>query len=87
MLFWGRSSAGTAARSGRIPPSPPCEPLQSGKESEGERKPVTILFANIVGSDSIAGRLDSEEGSAIVSGALRRVTAALTRHEGTVARL
>jgi class 3 adenylate cyclase/tetratricopeptide (TPR) repeat protein len=54
---------------------------------EGERKPVTILFADIVGSTSIAEKLDPEEWKEIVSGAHRRVSEAIYRYEGTIAQL
>jgi ABC-type oligopeptide transport system substrate-binding subunit/class 3 adenylate cyclase len=54
---------------------------------EGERKPVTILFTDIVGSTAIAERLDPEEWREVVSGAHRRVSEAVTRYEGTIAQL
>lgn len=42
-------------------------------EIEGQRKPVTILFTDIVGSTAITERLDPEVWSEIVAGAHRRV--------------
>ena len=54
---------------------------------EGERKPVTILFTDIVGSTALAERLDPEEWKEIVSGAHRRVSDAVYRYEGTIAQL
>ncbi len=54
---------------------------------EGERKPVTILFTDIVGSTSLAEKLDPEEWKEIVSGAHRRVSDAVYRYEGTIAQL
>ena len=45
---------------------------EARKDIEGERKPVTILFADIVGSTAIAEKLDPEEWREIVSGAHRR---------------
>lgn len=54
---------------------------------EGERKPVTILFTDIVGSTSIAEKLDPEEWREIVSGAHQRVSEAVYRYEGTIAQL
>ncbi len=55
--------------------------------AEGERKPVTILFADIVGSTSIAEKLDPEEWKEVVRGVHRRVGEAVYRYEGTVAQL
>ena len=53
----------------------------------GERKPVTILFADIVGSTSHAEHLDPEDWKEIVSGAHRAVSDAVYRYEGHVAQL
>ncbi|TAH53144.1 MAG: hypothetical protein EYC68_04595 [Chloroflexota bacterium] len=52
-----------------------------------ERRPVTILFTDIVGSTAHAEKLDAEEWKEIVNGAHRRVSEAVTRYEGTVAQL
>jgi ABC-type oligopeptide transport system substrate-binding subunit/class 3 adenylate cyclase len=53
--------------------------------AESQRKPLTILFTDIVGSTSIAEKLDPEEWKEIVSGAHRLVSAAVERYGGTVA--
>jgi ABC-type transport system substrate-binding protein/class 3 adenylate cyclase len=58
-----------------------------GAELEGERKLVTILFADIVGSTSIAEKLDPEVWKEIVAGAHLRVGEAIYRYEGTIAQL
>jgi predicted ATPase/class 3 adenylate cyclase len=59
----------------------------TSSDIEGERKPVTILFSDIVDSTSIAEKLDPEEWREIVSGAHRRVSEAIYRYEGTIAQL
>jgi ABC-type oligopeptide transport system substrate-binding subunit/class 3 adenylate cyclase len=56
-------------------------------QDEGQRKPVTILFTDIVGSTAMAEKLDPEEWKEIVSGAHRRVIQAVYRYEGTIAQL
>jgi len=56
-------------------------------ETEGERKPVTIVFTDIVGSTAIAEKLDPEVWKEIVAGAHRRVGEAIYRYEGTIAQL
>ncbi len=56
-------------------------------EIEGERKPVTILFTDIVGSTAIAEKLDPEVWKEIVVGAHKRVGEAVYRYEGTIAQL
>ena len=52
-----------------------------------ERRPLTVLFADIVGSTAIAERMDPEDWTAIVSQAFARMTATVTRYDGTIARL
>lgn len=59
----------------------------SSSQLEGERKPVTILFTDIVGSTSIAEKLDPEEWKEVVSGAHQCVSQAVYRYEGTIAQL
>ncbi len=64
------------------------EKLRSAQtEIEGERKPVTIVFTDIVGSTAIAEKLDPEVWKEIVAGAHRRVGEAVYRYEGTIAQL
>ena len=59
----------------------------SSAQVEGERKPVTILFTDIVGSTALAEKLDPEEWKEIVSEAHRRVSQAVYQYEGTIAQL
>ena len=54
---------------------------------EGERRLVTALFTDIVGSTSLAEERDPEEWREIVTGAHRRVGEAIYRYEGTIAQL
>lgn len=61
--------------------------LTRREETEGERKLVTVLFADIVGSTALAEKLDPEDWGGIVSGAHRCVTQAIFRYEGTIAQL
>jgi ABC-type oligopeptide transport system substrate-binding subunit/class 3 adenylate cyclase len=57
------------------------------KRDEGVRKPVTILFSDIVGSTAIANRLDPEEWREVVSRAHSIVSQAVHSYEGTIAQL
>src|SRR5437867_2724256 len=52
-----------------------------------ERRPITVLFADIAGSTAIAERMDPEDWTAIVSQAFARMNATVTRYDGTIARL
>ncbi len=57
------------------------------KSLPGQRKSVTILFTDIVGSTAIAEKLDPEEWKEVVQGAHLRVSDAVYRYEGTIAQL
>src|SRR5438445_6828035 len=52
-----------------------------------ERRPLTILFADIAGSTSIAETLDPEDWTELVGTAFNRLNAVAARYGGTVARL
>jgi class 3 adenylate cyclase/tetratricopeptide (TPR) repeat protein len=51
---------------------------------EGERKQVTVLFADCVGFTALSHRLDPEDLHAIMDGYFHRVLDAVHRYEGTV---
>src|SRR5436305_3554005 len=55
--------------------------------SEGERKLVTVLFADVVGSTAMGESLDPEQVIDIMNGAFAFLNAAVARYGGTVARL
>ena len=58
-----------------------------GRAATSERRPLTILFADIAGSTAIAEKLDPEDWTLIVGQALGRLNAVAARYDGTVARL
>jgi len=51
---------------------------------EGERKQVTVLFADIKGSTELIGGLDPEAAQQLLDPAIHRMMAAVHRYEGTV---
>jgi len=53
----------------------------------GERRTVTMLFADIKGSTSMAETLDPEDWADIMNGAFEHLIAPIYRYEGTLARL
>lgn len=61
--------------------------LTARKKMEGERKLVTVLFTDIVGSTALAEKLDPEEWGEIVSDTHQLVSQAVYRYEGTIAQL
>lgn len=59
--------------------------LAARADLEGERRTVTVLFADAVGSTSIAERLGEEEMYALMQGCLARMMDAVHTYEGHVA--
>jgi class 3 adenylate cyclase len=53
----------------------------------GERRVVTVLFADIVGSTELARTLGPEAWMEVINGVLDRITPAIYRYEGSIARL
>ncbi|MCS6926823.1 MAG: AAA family ATPase [Candidatus Binatia bacterium] len=67
---------------------PPAARLLSGTAAmEGERKIVTVLFADITGSMAMMEDLDPEEAKAVLDPCLQVMIDAVHRAEGTVNRL
>src|ERR1041384_6610620 len=55
--------------------------------ASSERRPITVLFADIAGSTAIAERMDPEDWTVLVGEAFRRMNRTIERYEGTIARL
>lgn len=53
----------------------------------GERKVVTALFADVVGSTALAEKMDAEDWTGVMNEAFERMSPAIYRYEGTIARL
>jgi len=60
---------------------------RSGHAMQGERRTVTMLFADIKGSTAAAEQLDPEDWAVIVNGAFEHLIAPVYRYEGTLAHL
>ncbi len=63
------------------------KPLQAAARREGERKLVTMLFADVVGSTAAAEQLDPEDWGEIIAGVDKGVSQAIERYGGTVVQL
>lgn len=61
--------------------------ISSSISLAGERRTVTILFADVVGSTSLAGRLDVEDWAEIMNQAFERMGQVIQRFGGRVSRL
>jgi class 3 adenylate cyclase/predicted ATPase len=81
--FCGKcGTALTAPVSDPVAATPPLQSL----EAAGERRHLTVLFCDLVGSTAIAARLDPEQWRETVAGYHRAAAAAITRFEGHVAK-
>ena len=67
-------------------PAPLAEKIRAA-HIDGERKTVTVLFADVVGSTALAEQMDPEEWTLIMNRAFERLSPAIYRYEGTIARL
>lgn len=67
-------------------PAPLVEKAKSSQLT-GERRVVTVLFADVVGSTTLSEKLGNDRLAEVISGAFQAVTPAIYRYEGTIARL
>ena len=67
-------------------PAPLIEKMRAARLT-GERKPVTALFADVVGSTSLAETMDPEDWTAMINEAFDLMSNAVFRYEGTIAQL
>ena len=84
------SSGGGEARLASYLPSgmlAKLEAARAGRSMAGERRIVTMLFCDVVGSTAMAETLDPEEWTEIMNGAFEHLIAPVYRYEGTLARL
>src|SRR5215212_6852974 len=61
--------------------------LEAQVRIDGERKHVTVLFADVVDSTGLGEKLDPEQVAEIMNGAFAFLDASVTKYGGTVARL
>ncbi len=67
-------------------PEPLIQKMRAAKLT-GERKPVTALFADVVGSTTLAEQIDPEDWTAIINEAFDLMSRAVFHYEGTIAQL
>jgi len=68
-------------------PEPLANKVRAAAEIAGERRVVTVLFIDVVGSTALAEQLDVEAWSRIMNDAFERITPVIYHYEGTIARL
>ena len=62
-------------------------PASGPHRSEAERRQLTVMFVDLVGSTELSQRLDPEEMCGIIRAYQNTVSAEITRYEGRVAKL
>jgi class 3 adenylate cyclase len=82
----GQEAAARQARVAAAIPAPLIEKMRAAKLT-GERKPVTALFADVVGSTTLAERMDPEDWTQMMNEAFDLMSRAIFRYEGTIAQL
>jgi class 3 adenylate cyclase len=78
--------AARATRLAAAAPAPLVEKMRAAKLT-GERKVVTALFADVVGSTTLAESMDAEDWTQIINEAFDLMSKAIYRYEGTIAQL
>jgi class 3 adenylate cyclase len=87
------TKAGTPADDARLTrlaaalPDPLVEKVRAAGNLAGERRMVTVLFADVVGSTALAEQVGAPVWTEIMNRAFDRITPVLYRYEGTIARL
>jgi class 3 adenylate cyclase/tetratricopeptide (TPR) repeat protein len=83
-----QASSGTEVKRGRGPaPEPPkhlADKILHARKLEGERKQVTVLFADVKGSMDLAAQLDPEEWHRIMDRFFATLADGVYRFEGTI---
>jgi len=67
-------------------PAPLVEKMRAARLT-GERKPVTAVFADVVGSTTLAEQMDPEDWTQIINETFDLMSQAVFRYEGTIAQL
>jgi class 3 adenylate cyclase len=73
-----------AARAGAGPASPTKSAPSKGLQASAERRPIIVMFCDLVGSTSLAAKLDAEDWRNLVNAYLDQASAAVTDFGGHV---
>ena len=76
--------APSATIPGTSEPPPPPAPTTPARQIEDERRPVTVLFADIVGSTALGEKLEPDEAKVLVGECVTMMSRAVDEYGGTV---
>ena len=91
VLVWtGGASKGEAAKGGKgetenPPTSSDASPQTLGARREAERRQLTVMFCDLVGSTALSEQLDPEELREVVQGYQEACTAVIRSYDGHIA--
>jgi class 3 adenylate cyclase len=74
----------SAGRPADVPASPTKSAPSKGLQASAERRPITVMFCDLVGSTSLAAKLDAEDWRNLVNAYLDEASAAVTGFGGHV---
>ena len=77
-------AAAAAAKPADVPASPPKFVASKSGQLAAERRPITVMFCDLVGSTSLAAKLDAEDWRNLVNAYLDEASAAVTALGGHV---
>jgi class 3 adenylate cyclase len=66
-------------------PAPLVDKVHAAAHLAGERRVVTVLYADVVGSTALAEQMDLEAWTVMINDALDHITPSIYRYEGTIA--
>jgi class 3 adenylate cyclase len=73
-------------RSGTKPESTPLEPSSTAKDTAAERRQVTVMFSDLVGSTALSARMDPEDLREVISAYQKCVAETVARFGGFVSK-
>jgi class 3 adenylate cyclase len=73
-------------RSGKKSESTPLEPSSTAKDTAAERRQVTVMFSDLVGSTALSARMDPEDLREVISAYQKCVAETVQRFGGFVAK-
>src|SRR6185503_14035214 len=81
------TAVAVAVPQGASPPSPttPALPLPERRAAEAERRQLTVMFCDLVGSTALSAQLDPEEYRQVVQQYQDTCTVVIRRYDGQIA--
>jgi class 3 adenylate cyclase len=79
-----RNAASAVRADATKPPQTQAPPSVGARSDEAERRPITVLFCDLVGSTGLAAKLDAEDWRNLVNAYLEEASAAVTGLGGHV---